>query len=105
MSDTMAFIVSQLLKEYDINNRSIEVISSLYNEATSAVALKRNVRDRFFERQFTRRMSIISCTLKYIHGKDHAKDFDTSTSIRGQPVCNLQFIVDIDLLEGSKEEL
>ena len=51
------------------------------------------------------RLSIISSTIHYIPEKDNAEGFDTSESIGESLFYNLRFADDIDLMEGSEEEL
>ena len=91
------------LKEYNIDNRLIEVIRSLYDEATSTALLNGSVRD--FLRTTVEVRKDVHYLQYYFHGKDNAEDFDTSSSIGGRPVWNMRFADDIDLLGDSEEKL
>jgi hypothetical protein len=117
----------RVLKEYNIDNQLIEVIKSLYDEATSAVLLNGNAGD-FFPRTVGVRQGcplspvlfniflekIMQKALTPMHSSvndcfaDEAGETDTSlssVSIGGRPLCNLRFADDIDLLGSSEEEL
>jgi hypothetical protein len=117
----------RVLKEYNIDNQLIEVIKSLYDEATSAVLLNGNAGD-FFPMTVGVRQGcplspvlfniflekIMQKALTPMHSSvndcfaDEAGETDTSlssVSIGGRPLCNLRFADDIDLLGSSEEEL
>jgi len=118
----------RVLKEYNIDNRLIEVIKSLYDEATSTVLLNGNV-DEFFRTTVGVRQGcplspvlfniFLEKIMQTALSSDARSESDcsavdamkeapahlSSVSIGGRPLCNLRFADDIDLLGSSEEEL
>ena len=70
-------VITFCLKKYSIDRRLIYVIRSLYNEATSAVALNGNVEDFFRMTGSMTKMPVISRTIENIPEKDNEEDLET----------------------------
>ena len=90
-------------KKYNIDNRLIEVIRLLYYKVTSVVLLNGSVTDFFQTVAGVREGCPLDAVLLNTFLEKIMQFFDTSASIGGWPLCNLQFVDDIDRLGGSEE--
>ena len=97
------------LRRFGIEEDLIQVIESLYKNASSAVLLGGELGEFFPATVGVRQGCILSPVLFNIFleriMQEALSDFDSTVSIGGRPLCNLRFADDIDLIGRDEEEL
>ena len=95
------------MRDYNFDEDLIQVISSLYNSATSAVLLGDSLGD-FFRTSVGVRQGCILILFNIFREnimQEALDDHETTISIGGRKICNLRFADDIDLMGKSEQEL
>jgi hypothetical protein len=99
----------QVLRDYNFDEDLIQVIESLYADATSAVLIQNRTGEFFNNTVGVRQGCLLSPALFNIFLEriiqEALTDFEPSVSIGGRPLCNLRFADDIDLIAADNEEL
>ena len=99
----------QVMRNFNIDGHLIQVIESLYKDSSSAVLINNNIGDFFKTTVGVRQGCLLSPVLFNIYLENIMQEtlhgHNTSIIIGGQPLCNLRFADDIDLMGGNEEEL
>ena len=98
-----------VLRSFNVEEGLVQVIESLYKNASSAVLLNSQIGEFFNTTVGVRQGCLLSPVLFNIYleriMRDTLHDHQTSISLGGRPLSNLKFADDIDLLGGSEREL
>ena len=99
----------KVMRSYDFDEDLIQVISSLYSSATSAVLLGDTLGEFFRTSVGVRQGCILSPILFNIFleniMQEALQEHETTITIGGRKICNLRFADDIDLMGKSEHEL
>uniref|UniRef100_A0A3B1JXQ2 ribonuclease H n=1 Tax=Astyanax mexicanus TaxID=7994 RepID=A0A3B1JXQ2_ASTMX len=99
----------QVLRDFSIEEGVVQMIQTLYHNASSAVLLNSQVGEFFRTTVGVRQGCLLSPVLFNLYLENIMREalegHQTSISIGGRPVCNLHFADDIDLMGGSNQEL
>ena len=97
------------MRGYDFDEDLIQVVESLYNNASSAVLLGDSIGEFFRTTVGVRQGCILSPILFNIYleniMQEALKNHSTTISIGGREICNLRFADDIDLMGKTETEL
>ena len=97
------------MRDFNIEEGIIQVIESLYKNATSSVLLNNQIGEPFRTTVGVRQGCLISPVLFNIYleriMQDTLEDHASSISVGGRQFSNLRFADDIDLMAGSNQEL
>lgn len=99
----------QVMRNFNFDTNTIEVIEALYNNSSSAVLLNTMCGNFFKTTVGVRQGCLLSPVLFNVYLENIMQEtlhnFSPSISIGGRPLCNLRFADDIDLMGGSESEL
>ena len=99
----------QVLRDFSIEEGLVQMIQTLYHNASSAVLLNSQVGEFFRTTVGVRQGCLLSPVLFNLYLENIMREalegHQTSISIGGRPLCNLRFADDIDLMGGSNQEL
>ena len=97
------------LRKFNFDEGLISVISSLYDQAQSAVLLEGNIGEKFHTSVGVRQGCLLSPVLFNLFLEtimlDALEDYEPTVSINGRKICNLRFADDIDLIGKNEVEL
>ena len=98
-----------VLHSFNVDKGIVQIIQTLYDNASSAVLLNNQVGESFRTTVGVRQGCLLSPVLFNIFLErimiETLHDHHTSISIGGRPLCSLRFADDIDLLGGNNQEL